>query len=483
MSLVQSVDSGDSLRASVRWERFARWAANAALPAVFLATFAAYQFRLDSVLIADMDEGAYLYQGRLIAQGLVPYRDFFAAHPPLVPLFGTLTYALFGDSLAAARALYAIVALALAVPVALVVRRQTSSAAAGALAFATYAAGMLAVANMGRTVRLEPIMAGLLLSAFSLTLARGDSTRHRALAGGLMALALLAKLTAVIPIALFAAFELFEARRELWSLLRPWGAQLLGAAAVLVPTLGYLLTVPGFVDSVWTLQSARPSLTLELRVSYFANNLVRFPPLAVGLVTAAYYLWRPPGREVRAFAWLSISGIVILVLIMPVYLRYYVVQLMPYVSIVFACAVWSTVRAVRPALTSLALSAATVLAVLAMLAYAEVYHRAADFHGESAARVVDAVRASTGSVYSMYPAYSLTTGRPLTPWYYMADSLLPRMSSQIGDDEFTKVFASSGVLVLWPGEIDAWPRARALVERDFRMTYYDDHWIVWERVR
>src|SRR4051794_31104925 len=52
--------------------------------------------RLSSVVISDMDEGTYIYAGKLLAHGQIPYRDFLLTHPPLVVLFTGAVVWLFG---------------------------------------------------------------------------------------------------------------------------------------------------------------------------------------------------------------------------------------------------------------------------------------------------------------------------------------------------------------------------------------------------
>src|SRR5438105_15244303 len=59
------------------------WGEAATLVGLLLAVFGVFMVRLASVVISDMDEGTYLYAGKLVADGLVPYRDFLLGHPPL----------------------------------------------------------------------------------------------------------------------------------------------------------------------------------------------------------------------------------------------------------------------------------------------------------------------------------------------------------------------------------------------------------------
>ena len=58
------------------------------------AVAAAYAAVKWSSLFIDIgDEGIYVYGGRLVAEGHLPYRDFFLAHPPLRVLIAAATFA------------------------------------------------------------------------------------------------------------------------------------------------------------------------------------------------------------------------------------------------------------------------------------------------------------------------------------------------------------------------------------------------------
>jgi hypothetical protein len=78
-------------------------------------------------------EGVYLFSARLITDGQVPYRDFIAAHPPLLFYSGAAILSI-GDSLDAVRIGLALVSLATGGLVATAVVRLTGSAPAAALA-------------------------------------------------------------------------------------------------------------------------------------------------------------------------------------------------------------------------------------------------------------------------------------------------------------------------------------------------------------
>ena len=166
----------------------------------------AFAFRLQMLIVPEMDEGIYVYAGKLIAEGGRPYRDFMLAHPPLVPFLAAILWKI-GGSLEATRWLTIGMTLMSSVPLFVLARRLAGSAAAGLLAVALYNTGLIWVANLGRTVGLEaPLDMFLIAGAVLWWLGR---SRWSALAAGVcFALALATKLVAVVPITILALADL-----------------------------------------------------------------------------------------------------------------------------------------------------------------------------------------------------------------------------------------------------------------------------------
>lgn len=125
-------------------------------------------------------EGVYLFSSRLAADGAVPYRDFIAAHPPLLFYSGAAILTV-SDSLDAIRVVLALVGLGTGFLVMVAVRRLTGSAWAGVVA------GLLALVtpwtlHEHATLMPETFGAPLLLGAALLA-----SRPRTAVAGGLVA--------------------------------------------------------------------------------------------------------------------------------------------------------------------------------------------------------------------------------------------------------------------------------------------------------
>jgi hypothetical protein len=450
--------------------------------ATLLCVFAAFQLHLGDVIISDMDEGTYVYAGELIARGQVPYRDFLLSHPPLIALFAAAGE-LAGAKLVALRIVYLLIVLAAALPLYALVRRAGARQAAALLSVVTYTTGMLVLANMGRTVRLEPMMNVFLIGAVGCRFLRANSRAWSVVMGALIAGALLVKLVAVVPVAMLALADLlWERPWQAW--LRRWLWAALGLALIAVPAALACLAQPHFVRDVILGQTGRPRLDLGLRLYYLRQNVIRFPPVGLGLAAAAYFVVRGRDASARSIGLLALGATLVLLVAFKTFFNYYIVQTLPWIAACFGLATDALLARWLPAWRDkLAYAAVVLLGLAAPPAYAEYYQRSGHAHVAGPRQIVDKLHASAGCVYTMYPAFALWSGRPVCSWYYQADSLVPRINSWIGDQDFLELFARSGALVLYAGELDQYPHAEQYVRAHFNRAYEDTDWTLWLRAR
>src|SRR5579859_1092377 len=450
------------------------------LVALLVAVALAYSVRLGSVILSDMDEGTYLYAGKLLAAGLIPYRDFLLAHPPLVVTLAAGWQLIAGPDIMGARFAYMVVVLASTVPLYLLARDIARSALAGLLAVAAYTTGMLLLANMGRTVRLEPIMDAFLIGGSALYLLRRNSKGLLMLVGALLAGALLVKLVAAVPIGVLFAAELIFVRRDRGLLLR-WLFVAIGAAVVLVPTGLWLLAQPNFVDDVVRSQLDRPGLPIATRAYYLWQDFERYPVIPIALAASLVLVVRSRDARIRIISVVGLGSTVALVALFKTFFGYYLVQVLPWLAIVASVAGVMLLRKVMRRWRPVVIGAIALLGVAVPAAYGEYYYRTAHDHVSSPAQIVSLLRQDDGYIYSMYPSFSLWSGRPIYPWYFQADALVPRLNGRLTDDGFIEAFAGSKALVLYAYELADYPNARAYVEANFHQTYADNFFALWVR--
>jgi hypothetical protein len=296
-------------------------------------------------------EGVYLFSSRLIVDGHVPYRDFVAAHPPLLFYAGAAVLAL-SDTVDAIRVALSLVTLATGALVAVTVLRLTGSRAGGVAAGLvalltpwslhehatltpeTFGAPLLLGAALLAARPRTAIPAGLvaavaigfkwpfILPGLLIVLAVRPRRRYLVgLLGGFAAGVLLA-------FALFGADRLYEqlvvAQQDVgWHSLRETGGLLAQAAWNLLPLLvpaaaGVALGRHARDAALWRtlLAVAAGSLVLVLTVTktgtYLNTVALTEPPLvALGACGVVWLARLAPGRS-RAVARVAVAAAALL---------------------------------------------------------------------------------------------------------------------------------------------------------------------------
>jgi len=427
-----------------------------------------------------MDEGTYLYAGKLVTQGLIPYRDFLLAHPPLVVGLAAAWQMVAGSDVMSARFAYMAFVLLSTLPLYLLASRLARSALAGVLAIAVYTTGMLLLANMGRTIRLEPVMNAFLIAGSAAYLLRPRDRPILVLAGALFACAVLVKLVAVVPIALLFGAELVFAERNR-SLVERWLAVAAGSALVLVPVAVWLFAQPNFVDDVIRSQLDRPGLPLSVRGYYLWQDFTRYPIIPLAFAAAAGLIVWSRDPRARILSVVALGSTLALVAFFKTFFGYYLVQVLPWLAVMFAltCVALAqrATRHWRPAI----LAMVAIIGIVLPAGYAEYYYRTATDHVSSPDRIVAMLRQDSGYIYTMYPSFALWSNRPIYPWYFQADALVPRLNGRLNDAGFIEAFEGSQALVLYADELADYPQAQAYVESHFREAYADGFYALWVR--
>lgn len=266
----------------------------------------------------DYDEGVYWESLRSLAHGHILYREVYSSQPPAFLLLLEPGFLAGGQSIWPARAVVAVLSMALVAGAWLALRRRFGPGAA--LAAAGLAAFDPLLLRGSVTLQADVPSIGLAVLSFGL----GVEAIHRrgrwaillaVAAGVLAAVAVMTKLLAA-PLAV-GLLVLFAARRDLRALAAGGAGALAAAAACLVPVAGELEQV--WQQSVLLHLNGRwshaPSVASPWTVTP-AGELVLAPLAAAGLVLA----WRQGQRvmAVAAGAWLA-AALLFLALQRPAY--------------------------------------------------------------------------------------------------------------------------------------------------------------------
>ncbi len=215
------------------WPQAAFWAVACLLLAAFLL------LETQAAGYTATDENIYFYQALLVAQGKLPYRDFFFAHPPLHILLPALLFKLFGFHILRAKAISMGAAAGAALFVLLAARRLAGDLAA-LMALLLYAFGF-------SVLRAATNLTGMNMTVFFLTAGFLAFVAARPMtAGMLFGLSLSTGFYSVAAVAAVAVLALLRSPafglRLLAGTLAVWGST----------NLFFLAVAPGaFLDGVY----------------------------------------------------------------------------------------------------------------------------------------------------------------------------------------------------------------------------------------
>ena len=207
------------------------WIGAVALVLAIYMVFKAYAMHA-----VNGDENIYLYQGKLVSEGVTPYSGFAMAHPPLQSLFTGLLFGLFGYDFLLGRLLPPLFCLAGAAALAFMVRRELGIIASVA-ATAIY---VLSYEPMRASAHYTGVNITVALSISSVLAYRLGYIRTTA---AICVAVVLARLYAIPGVMILVLYALFMDRKQALRLIG-WGAAL-GTGAFLVVGLW-----TGFADLV-----------------------------------------------------------------------------------------------------------------------------------------------------------------------------------------------------------------------------------------
>jgi hypothetical protein len=323
-------------------------------------------------------------------------------------------------------------------------------------------------------------MDAFLIAGSAAYLVRVPGRRMQIAVGVLLSCAILVKLVAAVPIALLFSAELVFARRDRAMILR-WLFVSIGAAVVLVPVGLWLLAQPNFMDDVIRSQLGRPGLPVSTRAYYVWQDFTRYPIIPLALGAAAVFIARSRDARLRIVSAVALGSSIALITLFKTFFGYYLVQALPWMAVVSSVALVLVLRSRLRQWRSVIIATIALIGVAIPAVYAEYYYRTATDHVSSPARIVALLRQDDGYMYSMYPSFALWSDRPIYPWYFQADALVPRLDGRLADDGFIDAFAGSQALVLYSDELADYPHARDYVKTNFHQVYGDGFYTLWVR--
>jgi len=440
-------------------EKASRSVADLLLPAfLYVAAFVLQSRSIGRVVIQALDEGVYLYAARLIADGLLPYRDFFLSHPPLLIAGAAAGLGLTGFDVPLFSLLYVAWVFSSLFPLYALLRRLSASRAAAVFGGVLLCVSPIIAGFDGRYFALRPAsmpflawglaalfcgfpaLGGLLVAAFSASVATN----------------VVLGATLLVGWTVWGGLEGDRVPRR--DAIRAWGAY----ASFLLLALAAVAAIPGGLQNVFGFQFIRPRAELGARLLSLGTRVL--PENAVLFVLGLGGCALAKGRA-RAIGLAAAASFPLVILGPRSYYAHYCSVF------AFPFAVTAALAAERLATTGrLRRAIAGCLLVLALSGTSLPPFLATVFAPRSIRffRTVDVLQRSPEPLLAYEPIYALYAGRRLTSHYHVADVRFFRVARlNLDEDVFNRLLSGSGTVLVEPffASLLTPARRRALDER------------------
>ncbi len=256
------------------------WMAGIAVVAVIFLIFKMYNLHPYS-----SDESIYICQGKLVADGFTPYKDFKMAHPPLQTLFIALLFKTVGYDFTFFRILPALWTLLGGIILAIVVRRELGSIAS-VFSMAFY------------ILAYEPMRASIHFTAVNMTIALlmcallSQRSKSLLLCAIFSVFAVFTRLYALPAFLALLIFTWLHDKREAYKL-TGYG---LTAGLFLFLLMGVWTGFSDFINNVFMFQAQKTSMRSEqvafMRDGVLFHNAIPLVMFILGTLTALIYFFK-----------------------------------------------------------------------------------------------------------------------------------------------------------------------------------------------
>lgn len=412
----------------------------AALVLVWVADVAIHARPLGRVVLPALDEGVYLYAARLMADGLVPYRDFFLSHPPFLMAAAAAGLSACRFDVPLFSFLYVCWVFSAVFPLALVVRRLGGSRTAAILAGVLLSLSAVFAGNDGHFFALRQASAPLLLWGLA-ALLRGRHATGGALLG---AFAVGVVTNVVLAGSVLVAWVLLgtdPGRGRPKAVARATMPFLVVTAA----SLAIVLSIPRGAENVFGVQVDRPRATLAERAGQLRRGGVAadVPLLAVGLLGAAL-----AGGRARLPGLAHALAMPVILLGPNTFYPHYLALFVPGLA-ASAALVVDRLRGASVGRSRLA--GAGLLAVSFLVPGRQVLATAFRGETEEVLKTIEVLSRCPEPLLAYEPIYALHARRLLTYHYHVADVRFLRADRRNLDSAvFDCLVAGSGTVLVEP---------------------------------
>jgi len=369
-----------------------------ALILLFFLLFQSYSLYRGSFVVHG-DNALYMYMARQLSRGIVPYRDFFFAHPPLMIAPTALLLLLLGESFSVGMIQPILGGLGCIILTYLISEKIRPGSG-------LFSAALLAVSH--HFLFFSHWLGGVSLVNFFLLLSLYLTLREKhGLSGVSLVLSFLARINHFPVLLVFLGYNLYKKNRRFFL-----GFGLAALASAL------LLLVPGFFNSTVLYHISKKAGSLSIGyVGYYSFARFQWSLIALSLLSIPYALGRKIRNQPLLFTYLASASALILLLLSEVRV-WYIVYAIPFLALSggFLLAELSDFRINKK---SMRLPAITILLILLLIGVLPAYSSTNFSQGKTYDPVYDLLEIGEGdylldTLAGMGPYLALKNGASIS---------------------------------------------------------------------
>lgn len=414
------------------------------------------------------DEGVYLYSAKLIAQGYIPYKDFFLAHPPFFFVVIGLILQFLHFNIDAFRVIFVIWFFTSLIPLYYITYFLTKSRIAAIIAlllFSTFAEAvqwdahffalrqasipLLAFALYFSLVHYKPKIAGMLFVFFSCILISNIF------------------ITISFLITLFI-YQLTKNKGHLQLTLYQLSPLLLSYTLLIAIAYGVLFFIPKSIDNIFLYQLNRPLTEMSTRIVWIKEMLsVNWPILLLGLF-GSFIL----NQRFKYFGFFNILGFLFILLAGKSFYPHYLSILSIGLSISSGIVVSFLAR--KNVLKIIVLI--IIIIILYKTNYRYLRYHLTQAQTLEVITVINKISKLPSPLFTFEPIYALQSSTDLTFHYYAADMRSLRVSKvNLSLSQYLHIINGSNSILLEPFAYRYIPQeALVHIYEDFDLYYSDN---------
>lgn len=447
---------------------------------VIITLFLAFNFilqtqNIDTYVNVRGDEGNYLYSAKLTAQGLIPYKDYFLAHPPFLILLSSLLFKIANFNMLTFHFIYILWVLSSIIPLYFILIKFTNSRLATILSLILYCTfpelartnihffelrpfslPFLAFSLFFIFVKKQLVVAAIFLSLFSI---------------GILSNLILAILFTLILL----INDFINNGRQLLTTFHNYRGFLSVYIILTFVSLGSVFLIQNSFSNIIDFHLTRPNIPLSSRIQYLAIIFIdNWGFFTLSFLSILFVNWKNQ--------FLSIFNILSLIIITTISHSFY----SHYLSILSIGFTITTGIGISQIIKSETLRLFIII-IIALSAYQSFYGQLKPYLIDSSSpdffRIIDILKSAPQPLFTLNPTFALYSGTDIT-YHYDAADMKHRfiLYQDLTENEYRNILPKSGTLLIDPETESKFSlEIQKYIQGNFQLTYQDQYYKIYEK--